>query len=1094
MSFRISRGVWQFKKEDGTFESKYKISTDGRLVETDASGNEVSTFGGSVAWSAITGIPTTFTPSSHTHDDRYYTESEVNTLLAGKQAAGSYITSNAALTAITTGAWAGAAGYHGYTYTGGNYRFGFSSTSGVVDVYADGNFYAQEGAKKLATEEYVTTRGYITGYSETDTLATVTARGATTSSRIYADNGVHVRGDWVRVNGTTGLYFESYGGGWNMSDSTWIRAYNNKSIYTAGTVQAARFEDANNSGYYLDPASSSNLNGISARQYYQALHGEPRNNLGDPTVTDMALFDAQFNNKTERYPASKVKFFTSSDGTNFSEFTGFTDVQKQRLLTGDDNSGVYIPNLTNRFRIELDARGYTFVSMMYLYWSSNSHSTKIHVWIRRCDNQQWYQHTSSDTYVSSWPGHVTLPFPSVAWLEGNTTSSGHFDKIRIEFIPSWSGHATYGGNVISLDRLQLWGGYPAGKRNVFHTNYLSEVTFPSNVYTNSGKLATESYVTSQGYITSSASISGNAATATKLATARNIALSGDVSGSANFDGSGNITITATVADDSHNHVISNIDGLQAALDGKQAAGSYLTTSGKAADSNLLDGLDNTEFARGRASYQVLSLDSFKQPGLYQYGGGITGTQPEGTNQANLRTIEIGSQNRYSQVAFDWASDQAWFRRHVDAGWQPWREFIHSGNIGSQSVNYANSAGAVAWGNVSGKPSTFTPSSHTHAISDVTGLQTALNGKQAAGSYAAASHTHTIAQVTGLQTALDGKQAAGSYASASHEHTWTSILSRPTRLSDFTNDLGNYGGFLTSIPTHNLSSHTNDGTYNIFDSWLRENGDNNNFRIYGNSRMVIFRTDGTAGGEGHTGYPFNFRYGGDATSNTLMLLNTGGNVWTKSYGWLHTRKWASASSADTATNVNNGNVYTTGNNLYIQNSGVNNYRVHHNGSDGVFDVKYKYAVRNMDTIWSAQRVEWGDWMAFMWFDVDPWGDNWGIGGNPRSWKTVNRGSFLTFGFEDWSDRRSKSAIIEIDNAAEKVKAIGGYTYWKIGSEVREAGVIAQDVLAVFPEAIGGTEDGYSVKPAALIGLLMKAVKEQQETIESLTARIEQLENR
>ena len=77
--------------------------------------------------------------------------------------------------------------------------------------------------------------------------------------------------------------------------------------------------------------------------------------------------------------------------------------------------------------------------------------------------------------------------------------------------------------------------------------------------------------------------------ATKLATARNIALSGDVSGSANFDGSANISITATVADDSHNHIIGNVDGLQAALDGK------LSTTGKAADSNLLDGLDSTAF-------------------------------------------------------------------------------------------------------------------------------------------------------------------------------------------------------------------------------------------------------------------------------------------------------------------------------------------------------------------------------------------------------------------------------------------------------------------------------------------------------------------
>lgn len=50
------------------------------------------------------------------------------------------------------------------------------------------------------------------------------------------------------------------------------------------------------------------------------------------------------------------------------------------------------------------------------------------------------------------------------------------------------------------------------------------------------------------------------------------------------------------------------------------------------------------------------------------------------------------------------------------------------------------------------------STHTHIIGDVTGLQAALDGKQAAGSYAAASHTHIIADVTGLQTALDGKQA------------------------------------------------------------------------------------------------------------------------------------------------------------------------------------------------------------------------------------------------------------------------------------------------------------------------------------------------
>ena len=57
---------------------------------------------------------------------------------------------------------------------------------------------------------------------------------------------------------------------------------------------------------------------------------------------------------------------------------------------------------------------------------------------------------------------------------------------------------------------------------------------------------------------------------------------------------------------------------------------------------------------------------------------------------------------------------------------------------------------------------FALASHTHSIANVTGLQTALDGKQASGSYAASSHSHIISDVTGLQTALDGKQASLGY--------------------------------------------------------------------------------------------------------------------------------------------------------------------------------------------------------------------------------------------------------------------------------------------------------------------------------------------
>ena len=94
-------------------------------------------------------------------------------------------------------------------------------------------------------------------------------------------------------------------------------------------------------------------------------------------------------------------------------------------------------------------------------------------------------------------------------------------------------------------------------------------------------------VTLTGAVTGSGTMTnlGNVSIATTATADPTLTLSGDASGSATFTNLGNATLSVTVADDSHNHVISNVDGLQTALDGK------LSTSGKAADSNLLDGLD-----------------------------------------------------------------------------------------------------------------------------------------------------------------------------------------------------------------------------------------------------------------------------------------------------------------------------------------------------------------------------------------------------------------------------------------------------------------------------------------------------------------------
>lgn len=64
-----------------------------------------------------------------------------------------------------------------------------------------------------------------------------------------------------------------------------------------------------------------------------------------------------------------------------------------------------------------------------------------------------------------------------------------------------------------------------------------------------------------------------------------------------------------------------------------------------------------------------------------------------------------------------------------------------------------SGGAVTWNSVTGKPATFTPSTHSHSIAQVTSLQTTLDGK------ASSVHTHSIGNISGLQTILDDLQSS-----------------------------------------------------------------------------------------------------------------------------------------------------------------------------------------------------------------------------------------------------------------------------------------------------------------------------------------------
>ncbi len=114
------------------------------------------------------------------------------------------------------------------------------------------------------------------------------------------------------------------------------------------------------------------------------------------------------------------------------------------------------------------------------------------------------------------------------------------------------------------------------------------------------------------------------------------------------------------------------------------------------------------------------------------------------------------------------------------------------------------------------------------------------------------------------------------------------------------------------------------------------------------------------------------------------------------------------------------------------------------------------------------------------------------------------------FNQTSDRDLKKNIQEIPNATQSIRKISGYTYNFKDDDMPYAGVIAQEVMEVLPEAISGftrytelagaTVDGeplmgeerfYSVDYGAVTGLLVQVSKESDSRITALESEVSDL---
>lgn len=89
---------------------------------------------------------------------------------------------------------------------------------------------------------------------------------------------------------------------------------------------------------------------------------------------------------------------------------------------------------------------------------------------------------------------------------------------------------------------------------------------------------------------------------------------------------------------------------------------------------------------------------------------------------------------------------------------------------------------------------------------------------------------------------------------------------------------------------------------------------------------------------------------------------------------------------------------------------------------------------------------------------------------------------------FSDRRVKTNLQVIPDALSKVKSLNGYTFERSDmpeEKRRFAGVIAQEVLAVLPEVVHETTDGfYNVAYGNLASLLIEAIKELSAKVDNL----------
>ena len=344
------------------------------------------------------------------------------------------------------------------------------------------------------------------------------------------------------------------------------------------------------------------------------------------------------------------------------------------------------------------------------------------------------------------------------------------------------------------------------------------------------------------------SISGNATTSTKLATARSI-------NGTNFDGSGNITTatwgtarTLTIGNTGKSvngggNVSWSLSEIGAAA--SNHTHSYLPLSGGAMTGNI-------SYRGSKATYKMIefidnSSDAYGS-GIAIGGGGLTIIGGGESADAVKSTSTTGGDERLI-LANDGAIDiYTNCQNGVDKA-----THITIDNTGLYSGTAAK-ANSVPWSGVTGKPSTYTPSSHTHTVSQISGFGThvydatisrtantvlaAPNGKAGSASFralvAADIPSITKSKITDFPSSLPASDVyAWAKASSKPSYSWGEITGKP---STYTPSSHNHTVIQGTSSTSAVPGKANDGFCEFY--YNVNNGLANNMPSSNNANAII----------------------------------------------------------------------------------------------------------------------------------------------------------------------------------------------------------------------------------------------------------------